>query len=35
MIPGKGYLYAQEKELLAQLDLEISSPEVKEERSFA
>lgn len=29
MIPAKGYLYAQEKELLAQLELEISSPEVK------
>lgn len=30
MIPAKGYLFAQEKELLAQIDLEISSPEVKE-----
>ena len=30
MIPAKGYLYAQEKKLLAELDLKISSPEVKE-----
>ncbi len=30
MIPSKGHLYAREKELLSQLDLEISSPEVKD-----
>jgi len=30
MIPGKGHLFAQERELLAHLGLEISSPEVKE-----
>lgn len=30
LIPSKGHLYAREKELLAQVDLEISSPEVKE-----
>ncbi len=29
LIPSKGHLYKREKELLAQLDLEISSPEVK------
>ncbi len=28
-LPSKGHLYKREKELLAQLDLEISSPEVK------
>jgi hypothetical protein len=30
MIPGKGHLFAREKELLAHLGLEVSSPEVKE-----
>jgi hypothetical protein len=29
-IPAKGHLFSRERELLAQLDLEISSPEVKE-----
>ena len=29
LIPSEGHLYKREKELLAQLDLEISSPEVK------
>jgi hypothetical protein len=30
LIPSKGHLFAREKELLSQIDLEISSPEVKE-----
>lgn len=30
MIPGEGHLFAQEKELLTYLGLEISSPEIKE-----
>jgi len=29
LLPSKGHLYQREKELLAQLDLEIASPEVK------
>ena len=30
LIPSKGHLFAREKELLAQIDLEMASPEVKE-----
>ena len=30
LLPAKGHLFRREKELLAQLDLEISSPEVKD-----
>jgi hypothetical protein len=32
-IPGRGYLYAREKELLEQIGLSVSSPEVKESLS--